>query len=187
MESMATHDDVDRIICLTGPESSGKTTLAQTLAERFDVPLVAEAARAYLEEKGSYGPDDLLEIARLQIAAERRARAEHRGLLICDTDLLVIGIWYREKYATLPEFLTEQLSKRSARGYLLLEPDLPWTPDPQRENPTDRWRLYDRYLAELDASRFPYRIVGGPGHSREETALVQLRSLLGELSTQLLR
>lgn len=178
---MATHDDFDRIICLTGPESTGKTTLAQTLAQRFHARLVPEAARAYLGTKGSYGPDDLLEIARLQLAAERRARAEHRGLLICDTDLLVIGIWYREKYATLPEFLTEQLSKRSARGYLLPEPDIPWTPDPQRENPTDRWRLFDLYLAELDSSRFPYRIVRGQGDVREECAIEQMRSLLGDL------
>ena len=35
-------------VLITGPESSGKTQLAQTLARRFHCPWVPEFARTYL-------------------------------------------------------------------------------------------------------------------------------------------
>ena len=41
---------VKRIV-LFGPESTGKTTLAKQLSEKYDVPWVAEYAREYLQEK----------------------------------------------------------------------------------------------------------------------------------------
>jgi len=178
---MATDDGVDRIICLTGPESTGKSTLAAVLGERFEARVVPEVAREYLASRSTYGPDDLLAIARLQSVREHRARTEHRGLLICDTDLLVIQIWYREKFAAVPEFVTRELSRRSSRGYLLLAPDLPWEPDPLRENPDDRDRLFELHRAELDASPFPHRIVRGRGAARERCASEMLQQLLAEL------
>jgi nicotinamide riboside kinase len=50
-------------ILVTGPESSGKTTLALNLAWALDGVYVAEAARDYLEErKGDYNEADLPEI-----------------------------------------------------------------------------------------------------------------------------
>ena len=38
-------------IILTGPESSGKTTLAQQLVAHFNAPLVEEYARVFFEKK----------------------------------------------------------------------------------------------------------------------------------------
>ena len=42
---------LDRI-CVTGPESTGKTTLAQRLAELLGTECVAEASRAYAQRIG---------------------------------------------------------------------------------------------------------------------------------------
>lgn len=181
MESMAAHSDADRTICLTGPESTGKTTLARALASRLGATLVPEIAREYLGREPLDQRRDLLEIARRQVALERETRAGHAGLLICDTDLLVIQIWWREKFGPLPTYLAQELSKRSARGYLLLEPDISWQADPLRENPTDRDRLFELYRAELEASGFPHRIVGGLGEARVERAIEQLQSLCKEV------
>ena len=61
-------------IVLTGPESSGKTTLAQFLSRELDHPWVPEFAREYLTQiNRPYTSTDLLEIARGQIQAEEQA------------------------------------------------------------------------------------------------------------------
>ena len=57
--------DGHRTLCLTGPESSGKTTLAACLAQVLDAVVVDEVARGYLAGRRSYGREDLLRIAEL--------------------------------------------------------------------------------------------------------------------------
>ncbi|MEZ5550272.1 MAG: ATP-binding protein [Pseudomonadales bacterium] len=166
-------------LCLTGPESTGKTTLARSLAAHFNVPMVAEAARDYLGARQGYGEKDLLEIARLQIAAERDARSSHDGLLISDTDLLVLQIWWEEKFGPAPDLIREGMAARTPRIYLLTYPDLPWEPDPLRENPTDRMRLFARHESELTRGPFRYGIVEGLDDSRLESALHQFERLIG--------
>ena len=104
------------------------------------------------------------------------------GLLVCDTDLLVIRVWWEEKIGALPEELIELQTLASSRAYLLTRPDLPWEPDPLRENPTDRPRLYGRYLSLLDRSPHSYAIVEGTGDDRFENALSAIRALFPDLS-----
>ena len=176
---MAVHADAagtarGRTLCLTGPESTGKTTLARALAERLGATLVEEVARSYLESRPHYSSDDLLAIATLQVAAEKRARSTTDGLLVCDTDLTVIQIWWEEKFGLVPDTLRVALEAHSERVYLLLEPDLPWVPDPLRENPADRQRLFARYQALLDSGPFPSGVVSGSGAQRLENALICL-------------
>ena len=62
---------IKEIVVVTGPESCGKTTLARQLADRWEAPLVNEAARDYLQNKDSYQKSDLLKIAKLQNAMEQ--------------------------------------------------------------------------------------------------------------------
>ena len=58
-------------ITITGPESSGKTTLARQLAEAFDTLWVPEYAREYIDQLNRpYRESDLLEIAKGQVARE---------------------------------------------------------------------------------------------------------------------
>ena len=55
------------VIVITGPESSGKTTLAVQLSAYWKSPCVAEVARSYLKDKISYQQSDLLKIAQTAI------------------------------------------------------------------------------------------------------------------------
>ena len=77
------------IVVITGPESCGKTTLARQLADRWEAPLVNEAARNYLQKKDSYDESDLLEIAKIQVAMEQEKTVISEEKLVCDTDLLL--------------------------------------------------------------------------------------------------
>ena len=177
---MAAEFEPGLVVCLTGPESTGKTAIAKQLASALAVPLVPEVAREYLAGRPEYDQADLLAIARAQLAAEQDALAEGTGLVVCDTDLQVIQIWWEERYADLDPWLTQALAERSARRYLLAAPDLPWEPDPLRESPHDRERLFRRYRRALKESGFPYAEIRGAGRSRFESALITVQRWLAE-------
>ena len=175
---MATNHGTSLIVCLTGPESTGKSTLADALADEFAAPKVAEVARDYLTRRDGYDAADVLEIAHLQLAAEQAVLDQDPPLMICDTDLLVLRIWWEEKYGVLDPWLREALLERSHRCYLLAAPDLPWVPDSLRDASHDRERLFTRYRKALEEDGFPYVEVRGLGQSRIDSAAAQIRKWL---------
>ena len=137
-------------IVITGPESSGKTTLTVALAARFQAPWVPEYARPYLDRLGQpYQEADLLAIAQGQAQREDKAADLYPHLLLCDTSLLVIKIWSNYRYGRCHPWIEQQLAQRSVDHYLLCRPDLPWQPDPQRENPHNRDELFTLYQDAL--------------------------------------
>ena len=158
-------------ISLTGPEASGKSTLAAALAAHFGTVFVLECARAYLTENGpAYALPDLENIARAQLAAEdvAAAAAAPPGLMFCDTDLTVIKIWAENAFGSCPTWVEAELRRPRYALTLLLAPDLPWQPDPLREHPdpADRWRFYARYRAVLQELRWPFVEIAGPAETR---------------------
>ena len=164
-------------IVITGPESSGKTTLAQALAAHYRVPWVAEYARDYLERLTQpYQEADLLRIAQGQVQREDEAARASLPLLICDTSLLVIYVWSHYRYGRCHPWIEDQLAQRPVHHYLLCSPDLPWQPDPQRENPHDRPELFARYEKALHEKS--YTVVSGQGNVRLNTAISAVDCLL---------
>ena len=83
-------------------------------------------------------------------------------LVVLDTDLIVIHVWWQEKYGRVPQWVREELRRQAPRVYLLAQPDLPWQPDPLRESPADRDRLLGVYRTTLDA----YGQIDVPGRSK---------------------
>lgn len=144
-------------IVFTGPESSGKTTIARRLAMDFNAPLVPEYARTYLDHlKRPYKKSDLWEIAQGQLLREKEAAVTKAHYLVCDTDLLTIIIWSQEKYGSVDPRISKAFVQQKTDLYFLLRPTLPWTYDPQRENPDDRHRLFQIYRNKLRQYQQPY-------------------------------
>jgi NadR type nicotinamide-nucleotide adenylyltransferase len=159
-------------IALTGPESTGKTTLAEQLAQHYNTAWVPERARTYLTELGKpYQEKDLLKIAQQQLAMEDEMARQAKGLLFCDTELLVMKIWSQVKYGRINDWILEELEKKRYDHYLLLYPDLPWTPDPQREHPHLREQMFRLYQGELKKRKRPYTIIQGEGEDRLQAAI----------------
>jgi NadR type nicotinamide-nucleotide adenylyltransferase len=147
---------------VTGPESTGKSTLTQGLARHFSECWTPEYSRHYLERLGRpYRESDLRRIAEGQILWESYVAAFARRLWLCDTSLLVIKVWSDYRYGRCHPWIVEQLRRRPVDLYLLCDIDLPWEPDPLRENPHDRDVLLAMYQDNLWDLGVPYTLVSG--------------------------
>ncbi len=159
-------------IVVTGPESSGKSTLAKQLASHFNSDWVAEYARDYLNNlQRPYNELDLIEIAKGQINLEKEKEANSADLLFYDTDLLTIQIWSDHKYGRCDLWILEQYANRTKDLYLLCKPDLPWEPDPLRESPNQLNELFNIYKENLKALKVDFEIVDGVGEQRLKNAI----------------
>ncbi|MCR5888694.1 ATP-binding protein [Hymenobacter sp. J193] len=166
-------------ISLTGPESTGKTTLSQQLADHYGTVWAPEFAREYLERQGAhYTLDDLEAIARGQMAAEDAAAARAHRVVFCDTDLLVIKIWSEHAFGYCPEWISQEMERRRYDLVLLLDVDLPWYPDPLREHPNLRQHFHDLYRSELEDGPSPFADINGEPARRFEQACFLVDELL---------
>ena len=160
-----------RRIAITGPESTGKSMLAEELAAHYETVWVPEYAREYLEILGKpYGEKDILLIARGQLAAEESLAGKANRFLFCDTELLVTKIWSDVKYSRCHPWILETIEKQRYDLYLLCDIDLPWQYDPLREHPDQRQFLFDLYYRELNERKFPFGVVHGTGPDRMKNA-----------------
>lgn len=168
--------EVTAHIVVTGPESSGKTTLSRALAEYFNGSWAPEYARYYLEERnGRYGEEDLLRIARGQYLWERYLAQRGPAPLISDTSMLVLKVWSDYRFGRTHPWILEKLQHPPHPLYLLCAPDIPWSYDPLRENSHDREALFDIYLRELDALGAPFVVIRG--EDREKRLLQGKRAV----------
>ena len=156
---------------IIGPESTGKSTLAAYLAQRYDGVFVPEYAREYMESRAcacEYTYQDVENIARYQVqqlhelshsSAESLLNLYRSDVIFFDTELIITKVWFLHKYGHCPEFLEQALRDYPMDVYLLCYPDMPWQPDPVRENPNIREYLYDWYEREIQALGIPYYII----------------------------
>tara|TARA_Y100000739_G_scaffold196396_1_gene178489 strand:+ start:147 stop:644 length:498 start_codon:yes stop_codon:yes gene_type:complete len=157
-------------IVITGPESSGKTTLCEALSNHFKIPYSKEYAREYLQKLNrNYNQDDLSRIAKGQLNLDK-----HHSIL--DTDLITIKIWSNYKYHNCNKWILEHIEKQKTekRFYLLCKPDIAWSQDPLRENPENRMALFQIYKKELENLNHNYYIV--KGEKRAENAISKILS-----------
>jgi len=162
-------------IAITGPESSGKTTLTKALAEALGWRSAPEYAREYLEvTNGTYGFDDLEKIAEGHF--DQLKNVEHD--LIVDTDFIVMKVWSDVRFGKTAERVQELIELDLFDLHIVCIPDIPWEPDPLRENPTDRDVLLKHYIDELEASSKKWINVSGSHEERLTKALQEIQNLL---------
>jgi len=159
-------------IAITGPESTGKTSLAKDLAKHYKAIWVPEFARTYLQNITlPYTAIDLDNIAQGQIDAIKKALAVSEKYLFADTELIVMKIWYENAFKKCPKWLSEALEAQEFDLYLLCAIDLPWTYDPQREHPHMREHFFNLYIKELESRNLPYSIISGNKSKRTANAV----------------
>ena len=166
-------------VAITGPESTGKSTLSGQLAQHYNTVWVPEFARTYIENLTQpYTLQDIEAIARGQWEFEQQAMQQANTILFSDTDMLVLKIWSQYAFGHCPEWISEKLKQQDYNLYLLMGVDLPWEPDPQREHPHMRQFFYDWYKQELETLQVPYLEITGQQQHRFEMARKHVDNLL---------
>jgi NadR type nicotinamide-nucleotide adenylyltransferase len=175
-------DGLVKRVAVFGPESTGKTRLAEKLAALFRAPLVPEYAREFWDRHGVIQLEDMLPIAREQWRREDEAVARAERLVICDTDALTTMLWSDLLYGTCPEELRRIVETRAKNYalYLLLDIDVPFVADPQRcfPDPADREKGMRLWRGALERRELPYALIQGDWAEREQRAMAAINGLL---------
>jgi len=170
-------------VVIFGPESTGKSTLAEQLARYYKTLWVPEFSRSYAEERLREGKtltkEDVLPIAYGQIEIENRFSKLSEKLLICDTDLLETKV-YSEMYydGFCPKLLKEFALKNTYDLYLLTNIDIPWEADEIRDRPNQREAMFQAFQDNLIKHNRLYYLLNGTMKERFHLAINHIDKLL---------
>ncbi|MBL7818305.1 MAG: AAA family ATPase [Saprospiraceae bacterium] len=153
-------------VCLFGPESTGKTTLAQDLAHYFDTEWVHEVARDILTNN-DFGIDEIIHIGKTQTELLKHKTLTANKLLFCDTDVITTQIYSKHYLHTVPEVLFDLEKEVQYDLYCLLDIDTPWIADDLRDLGDRRQEMYACFQAALEERRIPYLKVSGDWAQRK--------------------
>lgn len=158
-------------IVITGPESTGKSQLCQTLCAEHHIPYYGEYARSYLEKTGAqYGYKEFIEIYQGHLALQRKAVLAASDLVLLDTDSINFKVWAQRVFKEVPDEIEEQIPNESDHLYLITYPDLPWQADPLRANPNDRLDIFNEHKALIRSLNRPFKEIRGQGVTRLQNA-----------------
>lgn len=173
--------DVKRV-CLLGAESTGKSTLAQALAERFGTLWNPEYGRPYTLV--GRPPDtpwtswEFTHIARIHCWYEDFLATFAQRVLFSDTDAFTTAVFH-EVYLGTPATGFEDLLARPYELFVVCGLDVPWRHDGIREFEEQRHWMHQRYLARARESGRPWLLAEGPLARRLEEAGEAVERVLG--------
>lgn len=168
-------------VVISGPESSGKSTLTMELSKHFSVPAVPEYARDYVVRlKRLYTFADVETIARRQIALYwmQERKSKDGDIIFFDTFLIITKVWFQQVYHCCPVWLHQAIIQLKPDLVLLCQPDIAWVADGVRENPNRREYLLECYQNELEYYGFRYTLINGFGPQRLSNAIRMVNEIV---------
>jgi HTH-type transcriptional repressor of NAD biosynthesis genes len=175
-------------VLILGAESTGKTTLAQRLAEHFDSAWVPEYGRTYCEKYGTNHHDPTIWPMILQHQPDLEdttAKYSKNGMIICDTDLLTTAVWYNA-WRGIDNMYLQIVEAGRARKYdvvlFLDHNDVPWVDDGTRTTEDrDRRAWFSRHLESAAKTHSPiYTKITGDWDNRFNVAVEVIDTFLKE-------
>lgn len=164
-----------RRVCVLGAESTGTTTLAETLAKRLKTEWVAEYGRQYLVNKAARNESDwrseeFTHIAEQQNRLENLAARNANRILVCDTNAFATALWHR-RYMGNRSPNVEAIAGRSRCDlYLLTGDEIPFVQDGLRDGEHIRHEMHTWFEQALAAQSVRWAILRGPLEHRIEKA-----------------
>lgn len=175
LDPIVYRDLVTKAVFLGAP-STGKTTLAQSLAGKYKTLWTPEYGREYWE-KHQVGrrltPEQLVEIARGHIEREDETIKNAREYVFIDTNAMTTYLFamYYHGFA-LPELrsLAEEAASRYDH-FFLCDTDIPYDDTWDRSGEVNRSRFQESVIKDLESRKIRYDVLTGTLADR--TALVE--------------
>lgn len=150
-------------VAILGAESSGKSTLAAALAEKYNTLWVPEYLREFVDASGRVPMEcDQFPIALTQMEREDAAAGLASRFLFCDTTPTMTAIYSRWYWGRVDAQLAKLDGRHDYAYTLVTAPDSPWEADGlQRESEQVRQDIHEQVLEALHERSIAYLLVSG--------------------------
>lgn len=167
-----------KLFCLYGPESTGKSVMADALAKHYQTVWVSEVAREIVSSN-HFNREDIIEIGRAQTERIFQLKQKANRLLICDTDAITTQIYSRHYLKVVPPVLYQMENMIQYDHYFLFDIDVPWVADGMRDLKEKRQEMFNIFKQELDRRRIIYTTVRGTWEERLNIVKKKIDECLG--------
>ena len=169
-------------VCVVGAESTGTTTLAQSLAELLGTSWVQEYGRKYSETKLrnndlQWRTEEFTAIAEEQTRREDEAARKTNRVLICDTNAFATVLWHRRYMGSHNPAVEETARRGKCDLYLLTGDEIPFVQDGLRDGEQIRCQMHRWFEEALAAQPVPWETLRGPHGERMCQAVALIKSL----------
>lgn len=165
------------LVCLYGPESTGKSTLAKRLAQHYNTEFVPEVAKEFISSN-NFTLDDIEQMTHAYHERVLQKLKTANRVLICDTDLITTQIYSQHYLNAVPPIVAKLEKEIHYDHYFLMDIDVPWVADGLRDLGNQRLEMFTVFRAELDKRKLPYTLISGDFGAREKLAKLLIDRLL---------
>ncbi len=147
-------------ICFYGPESTGKSVMAQRMAVRYQTAFVPEVAREIVSSN-QFTQEDIVRIGQAQTARVVEKTMTANRLLFCDTDVITTEIYSEVYLGMIPEILYDLEKSIHYDYYFLFDIDVPWIADGLRDLGGNREQMLLLFKRRLEERGISYTLLSG--------------------------
>jgi HTH-type transcriptional regulator, transcriptional repressor of NAD biosynthesis genes len=164
-------------VCFYGAESTGKSSMAIKMAEKYKTVFVPEVAREMITSN-DFTVDDIIKIGHAHLKRIMDATHQANKILFCDTDVLTTQIYSEHYLREIPPVLYEIEQEMKYDKYFLFDIDVPWVSDGLRDLGELRKEMHSRFKNLLDRKNISYVLVTGNWEQREQIISTEIEALL---------
>ena len=169
--------DTVKKVCFYGPESTGKSTMAMSMARIYNTVFVPEVSKEFISSN-NFSLEDIIRIGHAQTERILDAVKLANKIVFCDTDLITTQIYCRHYLKTVPDVLMTLEKKISFDRYFLFDIDVPWVADGLRDLGGQRTEMLQIFKEELKIRNINYTLVKGDWEERAQIIQKEVNLLL---------